>query len=236
MSKPIIAICTDHVTHFPVPGRDRSYLKLYPQYAQAVLAGGGTPMVLPMLDDVNELRPLLEVARGVMLVGADDYPAEWYGKATAPTDGPVTPVRAAFDRAFIRLLMDETDLPVFGVCGGMQLMTIHAGGTLVQDLPSVGKQGHKEPDQPQAHEISITGGVFAEVFGKSTTVNSMHHQAVEKPGRNQQVTATAPDGVAEAMQHTDHRFRIGVQWHPERMLHEPGMVRLFQAFVAEAAR
>ncbi|MBX3460697.1 MAG: gamma-glutamyl-gamma-aminobutyrate hydrolase family protein [Planctomycetes bacterium] len=236
MSKPIIAICTDHVTHFPVPGRDRSYLKLYPQYAYAVLAGGGTPMVLPMLDDVNELRPLLEVAAGVMLVGADDYPAQWFGKQPAPTDDPVTPVRAAFDRAFIKLLMDETDLPVFGVCGGMQLMTIHAGGALVQDLPSAGKQGHKQPDQPQAHEVNVTGGVFAEVFGSRTAVNSMHHQAIERPGKNQQVTATAPDGVVEAMQHTDHRFRIGVQWHPERMLNDAGMVKLFQAFVAAARR
>lgn len=236
MTKPLIGICTDHVRHFPVPGRDRSYLKLYPQYCQAVLAGGGTPLILPMLPDVNELRPLLALVRGVMLVGADDYPADWYGKPVAPTDDPVTPERAAFDRAFIKLLIDETSLPVFGVCGGMQLMAIHDGGSMLQDLPTAGLAGHKAPDKGASrHAIEVAAdSILARATGGSTEVNSLHHQAVERIGKHQRATAHAPDGVLEALEYTNHPWRMGVQWHPERMLDDPKMVALFKAFVNAA--
>jgi putative glutamine amidotransferase len=233
MTKPLIGICMDHVRHFPAPDRDRSYLKLYPQYCHVVLAAGGTPLLLPVVPDVAALRPLLGLVSGLMLVGSDDYPADWFGKTTLPTDTPVTAERAKFDREFIRVLLEETSLPVLGVCGGMQLMAIHAGGALVQDLPRGGEVEHRQPANGVAyHDIDIQpGSVFAGIYGTRTRVNTMHHQAVERVGVNQRVSARAPDGVIEALEHTDHPFRIGVQWHPERMLDDERSLALFRALI-----
>jgi putative glutamine amidotransferase len=189
-----------------------------------------------MLPDINELRPLLELVSGVVLIGADDYPAEWYGKTAVPTDQPLTPERAAFDRAFIRLLIDETDLPVLGVCGGMQLMAIHAGGALIQDLPVQTIDHRQPPEGVRYHDIEIEpDSRFAEIFGATrVSVNTMHHQAVERTGKGQRISATAPDGVIEAMEDADHPFRLGVQWHPERMPDDPRQQALFRALVCAA--
>ena len=235
MTKPLIGICTDHVRHFPVPGRDRSYLKLYPQYCNAIIAAGGTPLVLPIVPDVNDIKPLLSLVQGVMLIGSDDYPAEWFGGTTLPTDVPVTPERAAFDREFVRVLYDDTDLPVFAICGGMQLTAIFSGGKLIQDLPATPLEHRAGKDGFRSHKITLTpGSLFERAIGLSEIeVNSLHHQAVESVGERLQVSARAPDGVIEAIEFKDHPFRAGVQWHPERM-EDPNMGKLFAAFVAEA--
>ncbi|MCA8936975.1 MAG: gamma-glutamyl-gamma-aminobutyrate hydrolase family protein [Planctomycetes bacterium] len=235
MNKPLIGICIDHVRHFPRPDRDRSYLKLYPTYPNAIIAAGGTPLVIPIVPDVNDVRALLSIVQGVVLVGGDDYPAEWFGKTTLPTDAPVTPERANFDREFTRLLYEETDLPVLGVCGGMQMTAIWGGGSLIQHL---GEGVHRDGKEGfSRHAISVTpDSVFARAIGATEIeVNSQHHQAVESVGPEMRVCATAPDGVAEAIEFKNHPFRIGVQWHPERMTGDPHMRSLFETFVAVAA-
>jgi putative glutamine amidotransferase len=235
MRKPLIGITTDHVRHFAQPDRDRSYLKLYPQYCTAVIAAGGTPLVIPVVPDVQDIRPLLDLVQGVIIVGGDDYPAEWYGRQALETDVPVTRERAEFDRAFARLLFEETDLPVLGVCGGMQLTAIWAGGTLVQHL---GEGVHRDGKEGfTRHQVDVEP---ASAFGKALgvdriEVNSQHHQAVESVAGPLRVCARAPDGVVEALEFADHPFRIGIQWHPERMPDDPYMANLFKAFVAQAA-
>lgn len=239
MHRPLIGICTDHVRHFPEPDVDRSYLKLYPPYCNSIAEAGATPLVIPIMPRVDDIRPLLSLVQGVLMIGSDDYPAEWYGKAPAATDGPVTPERAAFDREFVRVLYDETDLPVLAICGGMQLAAIFSGGTLIQDLPQAGLPGHRpSPDTTGHHAVEIApDSILARALGASRIeVNSLHHQAVESTGPRLRVTAHADDGVIEALEFKDHAFRLGVQWHPERMAGDENMARLFRAFVDEAAR
>lgn len=237
MNKPLIGICTDHVVHFPHPNLDRSYLKLYPSYVHAVLKAGGTPLVIPIVDNVEDIRPLLSLVRGVVMIGSDDYPSEWYGKPTLPTDKPCTPQRAAFDRPFARLLYEETRLPVLAVCGGMQLAGIHSGGALIQDLPNKGVEHRAATDGTRTHGVEVApGSLLARVTGATAlTVNTLHHQAVERTGPRLKATAWAPDGVIEAVEWTDHPFRIGLQWHPERMPEDAAMQKLWRAFV-DAAR
>ena len=234
MTRPLIGICTDHIAHFPKPGRDRSYLKLYPEYATSLVQAGATPLLLPIVPDVQSISPLLDLVQGVVTVGADDYPPQWYGKSPIPADVPVTRSRAEFDLEFSKLLYDRTDLPVFAVCGGMQMAVIHGGGSLIQDLPTGGAIEHRDdPDGLRQHEVEIEpDSLLAKACGVTRTeVNSMHHQAVEHPGHRVRVTARAPDGVIEAIEFTDHRWRIGVQWHPERMQDDEAMQRLWRAFV-----
>jgi putative glutamine amidotransferase len=232
--KPLIGITMDHVRHFPKPGLDRSYLKLYPQYCKAVVAAGGTPLVIPILPEVTDVAPLLQIVQGVILVGGDDYPAEWYGKKPLPTDCALTPERAAFDLEFAKLVY-ATDLPVLGVCGGMQLTAIWAGGTLVQHL---GEGVHRDgKDAFTQHEVTLDpDSKFARLLGTTRfTVNSQHHQAVERIAGPLRAVGHAHDGVIEVMEFTDHPFRIGVQWHPERMPDDPLMQKLYRALVASAS-
>jgi putative glutamine amidotransferase len=234
MAKPLIGITMDHVRHLPTPELDRSYLKLYPQYCNAVIAAGGTPLAIPVVANAADVKPLLDLVQGVLLVGGDDYPADWYGKKPLPTDTALTPERAKFDREFVKLVYD-TDLPVLGVCGGMQLTAIWAGGTLVQHL---GEGVHRNGKEGfTRHDILIEpDSKFARVMGAAKiSVNSQHHQAVEKVAGPLRVSARSPDGVIEAMEFKDHPFRIGIQWHPERMPDDPKMRGLYKAFVAAAA-
>ena len=237
MTKPLIGICTDHVRHFPSPDRDRSYLKLYPQYCNSIIEAGGTPLVIPIVPSVDDIRPLLSLVEGVMLIGSDDYPAEWFGGETLPTDVPVTHERAKFDRELVKLLYDETDLPVFGICGGMQLTAIFSGGRIIQDLPAEPLEHRAGKDGFRRHEISVEpGSVLENALGLSRLeVNSLHHQAVESVGERLRISARASDGVVEAIEFKDHPFRVGVQWHPERM-DDQNMRKLFQAFVTEAGK
>lgn len=237
MMKPLIGISVDHVRHFPQPDRDRSYLKLYPQYCNAIVAAGGTPLVIPIVPDVDDIRPLVDLVQGVVIVGGDDYPPEWFGKRAAPTDNPVTQERAEFDKRFADLVFGETDLPVLGVCGGMQLSAIWSGGTLVQNLPAKGPIIHRAgKDGYRYHDIDIVpDSVFARAVGATRIrVNSLHHQAVEYVKDPLVVSARAPDGVVEVVEFKDHPFRVGVQWHPERMDGDDHMQRLFRAFVIAA--
>ncbi|MCC6573932.1 MAG: gamma-glutamyl-gamma-aminobutyrate hydrolase family protein [Planctomycetes bacterium] len=239
MAKPVIGICMDFIADSAPSGRDRSYLKLYPQYPQAVARAGGIPVALPILDDVETLRPLLGMLAGVVLVGSDDYPPQWYGEEPDPTVELCTPQRYEFDRKFVAMLY-ATDLPVLAICGGMQMTAIHHGGALIQDIAKLGGAvKHRDPNAKQSprHEIAIEpNSKLAEALGATAcTVNSLHHQALRAPVKGWRVSARAPDGVIEAMEAQDHRFRICTQWHPERMGDDAAMQRLWKAFVAASS-
>ncbi|KAA0209177.1 gamma-glutamyl-gamma-aminobutyrate hydrolase family protein [bacterium] len=233
---PLIGICVDHVVHATEGGKDRSYFKLYPAYVEAVIRGGGTPVVLPMVDDVRLLAPAIRTLDGVVMIGADDYPPQWYGAPPHPNEEYCTEVRARFDRAFAEMIY-ATDLPLLLVCGGMQLACLLSGGAMHQHLPDLGgpleHRDFRASPVTTTHEISITpGSRLHEALGVTRTrVNSMHHQAASRVGPRLNITARADDGVIECVEFNDHRWRVGTQWHPERMLDDPVMPRLWQAFV-----
>jgi putative glutamine amidotransferase len=238
MNRPVIGICTDHVSQVVNANFDRSYLKLYPQYVDSVVRAGGTPLVIPIVPDVEAVKPLLALVQGIVLIGSDDYPSQWYGKPPLPTDDPCTPERAAFDRSFVRVLYEETKLPVFAICGGMQLTVILGGGTLVQHLPDVTKLEHRRgPDFYRYHDVEITPGtVLHRALGvERLSVITVHHQAPETVKPPLVVSARATDGVIEAVEFPNHRFRVGVQWHPERMPESEPTRQLWKAFIAACA-
>ncbi len=239
MGKPFIGICMDYIVEIDPSGRDRSYLKQYPQYAQAVARAGGVPLALPILPDPEDLRPALEMLDGVVLVGSDDYPAQWYGQQPHPANEPCAPQRSEFDRRFVGMLYDQTTLPVLAICGGMQITAIHYGGGLVQDIPGLGLglvHSDKTSKTGAFHPVEIIpDSVLARALGATTcVVNSLHHQAVAAVPEGWRAAAFAPDGVIEAMENHAHPFRIATQWHPERMSDDPAL-GLWRAFV-EAAR
>ncbi len=208
-------------------------------YAEAVTSAGGLPLPLPHLADAAP--ELLALCDALVVTGGDfDVPPELYGEARRPACGPARPERTAAELALLRLAL-ASDLPLLGVCGGMQLLAVALGGSLHQDLEAdLGLGGHQQPrpkDVP-SHEVVVAAGtLLAGLVGAgSLRVNSTHHQAVRQPGRGALVSARAPDGVIEAIEVPALRFALGVQWHPEAAgRHEPRHAAIYAGLVAAAS-
>ncbi len=203
IDKPLIGITTDVVC---VEGRERC--ASYPSYARAVVEAGGVPVFLS--HDLCAIDGLIARLDGFVLTGGDDPVMEAFGAATDPRVTPVHADRQAFEVALLRALQaDRPDVPVLGVCLGMQMMALVAGGTLEQYMPDRGP----EADAHWEHEHAIVGTSDWR-FGTGPVL-SRHKQAVSEAG-GLRVVATAPDGVIEAVDDPGRLFYVGVQWHPER--------------------
>ncbi len=210
-------------------------------YADAVLRAGGLPLVLPYSDDATCVDAYLDRVSGLLITGgAFDIPPEAYGDTTREGMGPLKAARTAFESALMRAAL-KRNMPVLGVCGGMQLLNVVLGGSLYQDIGRevTGAREHSqkhEPSQPQ-HPVEVRHGTqLADAVGQGQLmVNSTHHQAVKRLGTQVVSSAVAPDGVVEAIESTAHIFAMGVQWHPEYMLHTiPTHVGIYKAFIHKA--
>lgn len=213
----------------PVPGRERppspEYF-LHRSYVEAVERAGGLVVLLPPGPDPDRtVAWVLAHAAGVVLPGsATDLHPSWYGQdplfPEAERDDPRADLEIRLARACL-----AGGRPILGVCGGMQVLAVAAGGSLVQDIPTQvpGSMEHVQPTDPRTtwHPVHLEAGRLRAVYGRAgVEVNSTHHQAVSDAGRLR-VTGRAPDGVVEAVEAPDHPFAIGVQWHPELVAPAP---------------
>jgi putative glutamine amidotransferase len=210
-------------------------------YAAALAASGADPLVIPLDLPDETLWSIYGRLDGLCLAGGVDVDPAEYGEAPHPKLGHVD---AARDRTELALACRalEDDLPVLGICRGIQLLNVAAGGSLVQDipvqLPDAGKHDYALADSPWeriTHTVRVQpGSRLAGVLGATQVpTNSFHHQAVKGPGAGLTPVAWAEDGVVEAVEDASRRFVAGVQWHPEGMFRtDPIARRLFAAFVA----
>ena len=212
---------------------------LYDDYVQAVLAAGGLPILLPAVRCEDGRVAYAQQLHGLLIPGspADIDPA-CYGEEPHQRLGPVNPVRTDFEMQLTRLALTR-ELPVFGICGGAQVLNVTLGGSLYQDIPSQLPKAHKHSASPErAHTVDIVPDTrLAAVVGMTEMrVNSLHHQAVKVPGQAMVVSASARDGVIEAVEISGRPFVIGVQWHPEQLFMDDEAAQLlFSAFVQAAA-
>jgi putative glutamine amidotransferase len=201
---------------------------LVPQaYVEAVTQAGGRAVLLPP-DDVD--TDVLRVLDGLVLSGGADLSPGLYAARSEPLTDP-RPERDASEMPLVRAAL-EADLPVLGVCRGMQLLAVAAGGTLHQHLPDViGHEKHRPaPGVYGEQEPSfVPGSRIAELMGDDAGVHCYHHQGVADPG-TLTVTGSTADGVVEAIEDPARRFVLGVQWHPEVIRDR----RLFGALVRAA--
>jgi putative glutamine amidotransferase len=196
-------------------------------------------------DEIVVLRPgdpITGAFDGVVIAGGDDVDPAIYGREVLP-DGKVKIDRGrdqidfpVFERAW------QEGVPALGICRGLQVMNVARGGTLIQDLPlenpsEVTHHRRKKPNR-RDHPVTVRAGTrLAEITGADEIdVNSRHHQAVDRPSEDLVVTATAPDGVIEALEARDGRWLVAVQWHPENLHDDPASRRLFHEFVEEVRR
>jgi putative glutamine amidotransferase len=216
-------------------------------YAAAVEAAGAEVVWLePEAVEGTDPDTLLREVDGLVLSGGVDVDPAHFGEAVVPEAGvEVDPRRDAAELTLVTAALAR-DLPILGICRGIQVLNVAAGGTLHQDLGLAGldRAEHQQREAGRgptdvAHPVAIDGASrLARILGaRSVEVNSFHHQAVKQPAPGFVVTARAPDGVVEGLERPDRAFVVGVQWHPERMVAaHPAQRRLFAALVEAAAR
>ena len=188
----------------------------FSDYAQSIAGSGGIPVQLTRDADPVDLVALLDAL--VLSGGADIEPSR-YGEEPDPKLGATDPDRDEFELALWKAAR-ERDIPILAICRGAQLMNVAEGGSLRQHLDLAEGDGHPNwgaPGNTISHEVSCEeGSLIASLIGLRRGVNSLHHQVVEKAGRNIVVSARASDGVAEAFEIPGAPV-LGVQWHPEML-------------------
>ena len=186
-------------------------------YCDQIVRAGGVPMVLPPVDDAEVLINMLEGIDGLVLTGGADYNPLWYGEQPEKELHTINSTRDLPELLLTRLAFNR-QIPILGICRGVQTMAIALGGNLVQDLKTPLKHGQDAPRSEATHSVTIAeDSTLYGLYGQETFVNSFHHQAVKDCGSHLHVVATAPDGVIEAVESTEQKALMGVQWHPEWM-------------------
>lgn len=217
------------------------------RYYQAVTQAGAAPFMVPLLDqDADTLRALYEALDGIFLAGGVDVDPASYGEERDALCGRTDRPRDLVELAFAKWAVQDGK-PLLGVCRGMQVVNVAAGGSLVQDCTAHWESAIKHDYFPGegwsrehlAHDITVAPGsrLHAAFGADAVRVNSMHHQGLRRLGGGLRATAWAPDGLIEAVEsQEDEHFLVAVQWHPEVLLDsDPGTLRLFTDFV-EACR
>ena len=224
---------------------DRFYLGR--DYSEAVEAAGGIPVHIALIPKPDHISAIMDDLDGVLLPGSNtDVDPHFYGDEPHPRLGPVVPVKDQTDM----LVLDEVErrnLPLFAICFGMQVLNVHRGGTLIQDIESQVDNPLKHEQGPPAKRVSHglkigEEGILANLDPVMNSqgpirVNSSHHQAVKRVGRDLVATAWSKDGIIEAVEDTrNDRFALGVQWHPELLTSDDELSReLFRLFVDKCA-
>ena len=237
--KPIIGITTYGRNEIVVESRYYdAYFVLPAAYVDAVRRAGGVPILLPVGEP--DWADALAAVDGVIITGgADIHPDHYKGNAEHPQLTNFVPDRDRSDLALVELLVEHPDLPVLCICRGMQVLNVALGGAMHEHIPDVQPEDIHRSNEGGWAVQSLTATPDSRVAAamQSTIVAtySGHHQAVKHVAPNLAVTATAPDGIIEALEHTSHSWLVGVQWHPECSAAEDAtQQRLFDALVEKA--
>lgn len=208
-------------------------------YLESVRRAGGEPRVIDLAHD--EPEAVLGEVDGILLTGGGDVDPQRYGEASSEKARGVDKERDEFEFRLVGL-MAGSEVPVLAICRGLQVLNVARGGTLVQDIPSEmpGSLDHtvSPPLCAVAHDVWATkNGKLWSLMREhlpeadSLSVNSRHHQSIKRVGRGLEITATAPDGVVEAIEDPEAPFIVAVQWHPENFWRTGEFRPLFEGFV-----
>lgn len=222
---------------------DEQTSRLHEAYIRSILDAGGVPILIPATNDIDALREIVDRLDGILFSGGADIDGRYFGEETLEGLTEVDHARDTYDFLLLRLATDR-QLPIFGICRGMQLINVAFGGGMYQDIPS------QFPNQPldhsilknkerAVHQVKITtDSVLSNIIGKEEVgVNSRHHQTVKEIAPGFKISATSTDGVVEGIEAFPEKRIWGVQWHPENMASEGGdvnMKKLFERLILEA--
>jgi len=214
------------------------------EYSEAVEAAGGLPVHIPLIPNPDFIKSIMAHLDGLLLPGSDsDVDPQRYGHELRPLLGNVHPEKDETDLLALAEA-EESGMPVFAICFGLQSLNVSRGGTLIQDVvsqhPNALKHEQGLPRTRHSHRVRILeGSMLGQLAsGDSAPVNSHHHQALETVGRELVATAWAADDLIEAAEDPrDDRWVLGVQWHPELAWEQDSLsLALFSRFIEEARK
>lgn len=206
----------------PLYNSEKETLWINPLYFGGVEQAGGLPALLSLSEDPAVWEEYCQSFDGFVFTGGQDIDPAYFGQKKLPQCGYQAPLRDQ-QEIFMARRLRALDKPVLGICRGIQVLNAALGGTLYQDLPtqypSAVIHRQEKPYGLPHHQVTITpGSRIHQMIGQThISVNSVHHQAVWETAPGFNVTATAEDGIIEAIEAPDARFFLGVQWHPEHM-------------------
>ena len=239
MKKPVIGIILDLASdNEKYSYSARSWYALRKDYSDCVVEAGGTPIFLPYNLNIEDL---LNIIDGLIIPGGDeDINPKFYGQTIKSECVRTNDNRAEFELAITKAAI-ERNMPIFGICNGLQIINVLFGGTLIQHIPdhinSHINHEQPEPKDEPSHEINIKPGTLLSNMAEADTimVNTTHHQAIDKLGEGLIVSAKAPDGIVEAIESKQHKFLVGVQWHSEYKNSKLDL-NLFKRLVEESSK
>jgi putative glutamine amidotransferase len=209
-------------------------------YCKAILEAGAIPVFIPPVKEAL-IPGLVASLDGIVFTGGVDIHPQEYKEAPHPLLGDVDLERDLFEMALFKHVWFQTDLPVLGVCRGLQILNVALGGTLWQDLPSQ-RPSHVHHSQRDhrykaVHPVRVDPDThLGKILPKVMAVNSLHHQGIKDLAEGLRASAWSPDGLIEGVEATDHPARMAVQWHPENLCGSyPEFLGIFQRFTEFAA-
>jgi putative glutamine amidotransferase len=223
MKKPIIGLIPDYKLGDKNSYSSKPFYALRQNYLEMISESGGVPIVLGY--DYSAIDDYLNLVDGLLFIGGgfDITPAR-YNEEIHP-EVTLNEARDNFEfEMFTQAIKQKPEMPIFGICNGMQLINIFFGGNCIQHIPDHPEyMNHEQSKNPEFlvgdpyHEVAILPNTYlAKISTQQTiTTNSSHHQAVGRLGKDIVVSAKANDGIIEALEYSKHRFCRGVQWHPE---------------------
>ena len=236
MSKKIIGISSHVVINDLGTLKGFKQLRLFHEYIQSVIDAGASPIVLPNTDNLSIIDSQIDIIDGLILTGGYDINPLNFNEEPKEKLGYVCNERDLYEFYLLKKAMKK-QIPILGICRGIQVINVFNGGTLYQDLSYINNSYVKhdqdcEPTFP-SHSISIfKNSILYEILGDKALVNSYHHLAIKDLAPNFKVSALSKDGIIEAIESTTDELIIGVQWHPELLTKNyEKMLNLFKYFV-----
>ncbi|MFI3319783.1 MAG: gamma-glutamyl-gamma-aminobutyrate hydrolase family protein [Rikenellaceae bacterium] len=236
MKKPIIGV-------LPLWDNQKSSIWMLPGYVDALRLSGAIPTILPLEIEDEDLKQLCNHCDGFLLTGGHDVSPSLYNEPKSPHCGDANPLRDSLETRVFNYAT-ERNMPILGICRGIQIINALCGGTLYQDLPSEYDPSCREIhqmsppyDQP-CHRVSVVDGSPLHLLTKAKIldVNSYHHQAIKTLAPDLATMATSEDGLIEAVYMPSKRFVWAVQWHPEFNFHTSQSSRAIVGAFVEACK
>ncbi|MBF4693407.1 gamma-glutamyl-gamma-aminobutyrate hydrolase family protein [Fusibacter ferrireducens] len=248
--RPIIGITANYSTNDSfgisegIGAIKQEWQLLADDYVYSIEAAGGTPVILPVLKDLDQLSDLIKHLDGIIFTGGKDIDPNYYGQYPTKALGLLIPERDRFEIELAKIVLSESNIPVLGICRGCQLLTVATGGTLFQDMQYQKSTlfNHACTNSPKHYPIHNaqvdTHSLIYDIFNTDQIrVNSFHHQAIDQLGKGFKVTMSADDNTVEAIEMPPERYVVGIQWHPEMMTREhPYYLKIFTDFVKRCSK
>lgn len=210
------------------------------EYISAIEKAGGCPIVLSRVKNINTINPIIQMLDGIVFTGGTDIGPLNYEEMPYEGLESVDPIRDKFELDLAKWVLSNTNIPILGICRGMQILNVAVGGSLYQDLLSqkATKFNHSLantfPKDEPSHMVDIIH--FSKLYDifqvDKIPVNSFHHQGIKDIGEDFEATMISEDNIIEAIEMKGDRFVVGVQWHPELLVEKhPEYLKLFTSFL-----